>query len=98
MLNQYNSELLKHNQILNELLRKIELVDFLSLAEVPKVEHITNRHYQVITIEEILRLAEANRWGLCRRHDFIYLYNGAYWDVLESDELKAFIGKASEAM
>lgn len=91
-------ELIQHNQILTELLRKVESVDFLSLAEITKAEQVTNRHYQVITIEEILRLAEANQWGLCRRHDFIYLYNGAYWDVLESDELKSFLGKAAETM
>lgn len=98
MQNKCSIGLIQHSQILAELLRKVESIDFLVLSEVTKPESITNRHYQVIVIEEILRLAESNDWGLCRRHDFIYLYNGAYWDALESDELKSFLGKAAEAM
>ncbi|MET6998709.1 DNA primase family protein [Chitinophaga defluvii] len=55
-------------------------------------------HYLIITIEEILRLAIENRWGICRNHNFIYLYNGAYWCLLDVEELKTFLGMASEKM
>ncbi|MET7001069.1 DNA primase family protein [Chitinophaga defluvii] len=55
-------------------------------------------HYLIITIEEILRLAIDNRWGICRNHDFVYLYNGAYWCLLDVEELKTFLGMASEKM
>ncbi|SHM26586.1 putative DNA primase/helicase [Chitinophaga jiangningensis] len=46
----------------------------------------------------MLHLAHANDWGLCKRHDFIYAYNGAYWSLLAEDELKGFLGNAAELM
>ncbi|WP_212000231.1 phage/plasmid primase, P4 family [Chitinophaga sp. HK235] len=55
-------------------------------------------HYLIISIEEILRIATANRWGICQHQDFIYLYNGAYWSQLSTDELKGFLGKCGEKM
>lgn len=54
--------------------------------------------YLIICIEEILRLAKVNNWGICRNHDFIYLYNGAYWSALDVEELKGFLGTGAEAM
>jgi putative DNA primase/helicase len=59
---------------------------------------LSNKHYLVITIDNILKVAENNSWGLCRNHDFIYLYNGEYWANIEKDDLKSFLGKASEKM
>lgn len=59
---------------------------------------LKQHHFLIITIEEILRLATKNKWGLCRNHDFIYLYNGAYWSFLDVEELKTFLGEASKKM
>jgi putative DNA primase/helicase len=59
---------------------------------------LRQHHLLIISIEEILRLAIQNRWGICRKHDFIYLYNGAYWCLLDVEELKTFLGEASEKM
>ena len=49
-------------------------------------------------IEVILDLAKKHKWGLAKQHDFIYLYNGAYWKKIDSDRLKYFLGKAAEKM
>ncbi|HVI43494.1 MAG TPA: phage/plasmid primase, P4 family [Chitinophaga sp.] len=54
--------------------------------------------YLIICIEEVLRLAKANNWGICRKYDFVYLYNGAFWSELSSDELRSFLGAAAERM
>lgn len=90
--------IIQHKRILNKLLKKIMPVDFLVVSKLQEISHVTNRHYQVIVIEEILKLAEKYNWGLCRNHDFFYLYNGAYWGLIESDDLKVFLGKAAEKM
>src|SRR5690554_4069278 len=37
------------------------------------------KHYLVLSIENVLKLAEKNSWGLCKNQDFIYLYNGTFW-------------------
>ncbi|MBC9910569.1 DNA primase [Chitinophaga varians] len=55
-------------------------------------------HYLIICIEEILRVATVNRWGICQHQGFIYLYNGAYWSQFDTNELKAFLGKCGEKM
>src|SRR6478609_1029885 len=33
------------------------------------------KHYLVLSIENALKFAEKNHWGLCKNHDFIYIYN-----------------------
>jgi putative DNA primase/helicase len=52
----------------------------------------------VISIEEVLRLARKNLWGLCKRDSFIYLFNGAFWDELKKDLVQKFLGEAVEKM
>ncbi|MFO0323128.1 MAG: phage/plasmid primase, P4 family [Bacteroidota bacterium] len=54
------------------------------------------KHKIIITIEEMHSLAYKNKWELCKNNDFIYLYNGAYWDNLDKSELECFLGEASE--
>jgi putative DNA primase/helicase len=59
---------------------------------------IAQKHLFVMSIEQILDLARKNNWGICRNHDFFYLYNGAYWSLLDKDNLQTFLGKAAEKM
>lgn len=56
------------------------------------------KHFLVISIENALKLAEQNRWGLCKNNDFIYLYNGAFWAEVEKETFQKFLGEASEKM
>lgn len=56
------------------------------------------KHYKIVCIEEILKLARQYHWGLCKRLGFIYLYNGAYWQLLNESELSTFLGKAAVKM
>lgn len=122
-----------HKRILNELLSKIEPIDFdlvafpqrekleLRLKEIEKLtlsnecknreslkderERIEKdlskmfakeKHKLQITIEQLVELAKKQNWDLCKNLDFIYVYNGAYWNNLDKDELESFLGKASE--
>ncbi|MBN1988736.1 MAG: DNA primase [Bacteroidales bacterium] len=56
------------------------------------------KHYLVLTIENVLKLAERNRWGLCKNHDFIYLFNGTYWTDIDKETFQKFLGEAAEKM
>lgn len=87
-----------HLEILDRLLDKVESVEFRELAFLEDGEKLQKKHYLVIVVEEVLRLAEANRWGLCRNGDFIYLFNGTFWSRLEPDEVQGFLGMAAEHM
>lgn len=56
------------------------------------------KHFIIISIEQIIELAQNNNWGICKNESFVYLYNGTYWALFNNDELQVFFGKASEKM
>jgi putative DNA primase/helicase len=56
------------------------------------------KHYLVLSIENTLQFAENNRWGLCKNHDFIYLYNGTFWAEIDKETFQKFLGEAAEKM
>ena len=89
-----------HAEILNQLLEQFEPLDFEAMANPHNSENfkLTNKHYTVLSIENVLQIAENNRWGLCKNHDFIYLFNGTYWDELNKETFQKFLGKAAEKM
>lgn len=89
-----------HGAILNQLIEQIEPVDFEELANPQSFEDfkIKNRHYIVLSIEKVLEKAEKNRWGLCKQHDFIYLYNGTFWAEIDKENFQKFLGNAAEKM
>jgi putative DNA primase/helicase len=92
-------EPIPHDQILDKLLDQIEKKDFRVLTGLKDDQvKLGRRHFLICSIEEILRLARLNNWGICINHGFIYLYNGAYWKVIDAPEFKIFLGKAAERM
>jgi len=56
------------------------------------------KHFLVLSIENALQFAEKNRWGLCKNHDFIYLYNGTFWAEIDKDTFQKFLGESAEQM
>lgn len=63
-----------------------------------KIEKLkaNERQKLILSIENVLSIAESNNWGLCKNGGFIYLYNGTYWVKLEKDTLANFLGKTAE--
>ena len=59
---------------------------------------INQKHYLVLSIDHLLEFAKEKRWGLCKNHDFIYLYNGNYWASLDKEEFQKFLGETSKKM
>jgi putative DNA primase/helicase len=59
---------------------------------------LSQKHYLILTIEQVLKLAKENDWGLCKNHDFIYSYNGAFWDQLDKESFQHFLGASAEKM
>lgn len=90
-----------HEQVINDLLEQIKKIDYWQLAELNSDDEeakLKKEHFLVITVEQVLELATQNKWGICRRDAFFYTFNGAYWKVIEKDELKAFLRRAAERM
>jgi putative DNA primase/helicase len=69
-----------------------------SLKAVLQNLKLKQKHYVILSIEEILTLARTNNWNICRNNDFIYLYNGEYWSLLDKSELQTFLGESSEKL
>lgn len=89
----------KHSEILNRLLEQIKKVDFRELADfADENEKLGKKHFLVCSIEQVLNIAQLNNWGMCKNQAFVYLYNGAYWNVLDNIELQVFLGNAAEKM
>lgn len=57
---------------------------------------VLNKHYLVLSIENVLILANKNLWGLCKNHDFIYLFNGTFWSEIDNETFQKFLGEAAE--
>ncbi|QBR83843.1 toprim domain-containing protein [Legionella israelensis] len=87
-----------HAEILGRLINKINPVNFREQAALREGESPKNNHYQIIVVEYLLQLAKSNHWGICKHLDFVYLFNGAYWNLLDEEELKIFLGDVAEKM
>ena len=58
----------------------------------------TLKHYQVYGVKYLLDLCKANQWQLAAQHGRVYVYNGQYWQPIDENDLKHFLGKAIEKM
>lgn len=54
------------------------------------------KHKLILTIEQLVDLAQNQKWDLGKKNDFIYVYNGAYWDNIDKPEFENFLGEASQ--
>jgi len=89
-----------HAEILQQLIEQFEPIDFEALANPHGAEgfKLNTKHFLVLSIENILLIAEKNRWGLCKNQDFIYLYNGTFWQEIDKETFQKFLGEAAEKM
>lgn len=59
---------------------------------------VTQKHYAILSIENVLEVAKRKKWGICKNNYFIYLYNGEFWANIEKEAFQAFLGEAAELM
>ncbi|WP_288955750.1 phage/plasmid primase, P4 family [uncultured Polaribacter sp.] len=90
----------KHTVILSKLLKEFKPINFEKIANPKKLDNfkLLNKHFSIISIDNVLKIAKNNNWGLCKNHTFIYLYNGSYWSEIDKEAFQKFLGKASEIM
>lgn len=87
-----------HKEILSRLLNIVQPADLHKKADIEQGSEIPIWKLVVITVDEILHLAKANQWGICKHKEFIYLYNGAYWYNLDEDRLMNFLGDVANKL
>jgi putative DNA primase/helicase len=84
--------------IICKLLKQVEWVDFRKRAKLKGDVKIPHKVYVIIAIDQLLRLAVSNNWGLCTKDGFIYAYNGSYWQVIDVGDFRQFLGRAAVKM
>ena len=86
--------------VLKKLLKKVGLVDFRSLINEDSNGDLVvrNKHYQVISIDNLITIARENDWGLCKDNGFIYVYNGEFWNCVDENVFKNFLALAAYKM
>lgn len=89
---------IQHDQVLQEILDALVAINFGIVAKVGAGKPATETDYVVITIREIIEKAIALQCGLCKRFDFIYAFNGAYWRELPKESLVSFLGTAARKL
>jgi putative DNA primase/helicase len=59
---------------------------------------LNKNHYLVLCIEQLLKIAIENDWGLCKKDGIIYLYNGSYWNEISKEGFQYFLGSIALKM
>jgi len=93
-----NDKPLDSTSLLKVLLTQFVEVNFVDLAKVGDETKLSDTHYRILVVQQVLDVAKTNNWGLCRNQDFIYAYNGNYWSLVEKTEMQSFLGLAAEKM
>lgn len=93
-----SKEKIEHSEVLREILDNLQEIDFRQIADLSENERVTQKHLRVITIQEILRVSGELHCGLCRYHDFIYGFNGEFWQLLDRDRIENFLGEAAQKL
>ena len=93
-----NNVTLDHQSVIAALLNEIKPVDFHTLAELEQGGALNKKHFLIISIEQILKIAKENKWSLCMNDGFIYVYNGAFWKQLTKEDIQNFLGRGSELL
>jgi putative DNA primase/helicase len=94
------SDATPHVEILHQLIKQFEPLDFEALANPSNFENfkLNTKHYRILSIKNVSKIAIQNCWGLCKNHDFIYLFNSTFWAEIDKDEFQKFLGEAAEKM
>lgn len=87
-----------HDSVLSEIVEGLHPINFRARANLSGDQKITQKHFAVIIIEEILEKTVELNCGLCRQLDFIYSFNGEYWRLLDREELKNILGECAEKL
>ena len=77
---------------------KTELEQYQKLNKQLASYKLSKNHYLVLCVEQLLIIAKANDWGLCKKNGFIYLYNGSYWSEINKESFQYFLGSVSLKM
>ncbi|WP_179022012.1 DNA primase family protein [Winogradskyella forsetii] len=94
--------LFKQHQVENillEILKHIEPVDFRDYCKLENdKDKLYGKHYRIAVVEILLKIVDENGFSLCRKNELIYLFNSEYWEVVNNEIFKDFLGNSALKM
>lgn len=72
--------------------------EFNDLSKKIEKYKLSKNHYLILCIEQLLKIAKSNNWGLCKKNGYIYLYNGFYWSEIDKESFQSFLGDVALKM
>jgi len=79
---------------IDTIIKQIKQVDFRKCSGIDENEKLHINQMVVIVIDKLIEAALNNKLGLCKYQDFIYIYNGKYWEsLLYNGDLKYTVFK-----
>jgi putative DNA primase/helicase len=88
-------KVLAHEEILKAILETIEPIDFRAIAKLDNGEKLLQKHVLVMCVNELLAKVKEQNFGLARKDDFIFAFNGAFWKELDRELIKDFLGRVA---
>lgn len=85
-------------QSLDNLLGDIKKVDLSAYLSTHNKTEPKQKDFIVAIIELVLEQARESRWDLAKQDDFVYFFNGKFWEQITRDALKSFLSKAAIKM
>lgn len=89
---------IEHAKVLQEILDNLQMFNFRQPAKLKDNEKVNQKIERVLTVCEVLRVARDLNCGLCRSQDFVYAYNGEFWQLLDRNELENFLGESANKL
>lgn len=87
-----------HDLVLREILDSLQPIVFRDVAGLKPDEEISQKIQIVLTVREVLKIANKLNCGLCLHLGFIYSYNGECWQLLEREVLKMCLAECAEKL
>lgn len=86
-----NGQLMKNPAFTDEQEKRLEELN-------EKKFKVSQKQIKVIVIDELLKVAARNHWGLCQNNGLVYIFNGCYWKSFDLDVLESFLGRVARKM
>src|SRR5687767_5680972 len=85
-----------HTDVLGEILGILSPIDFQAESGLEAGARLNQKQLRVVSVQEILAKAREIDCGLAKSIDFVYVFNGCYWRLVDKSDLQEFLGKAAE--
>lgn len=96
--NEKSTSLKTHIKVLNSLLEEIQPINIREFLELPDDVDTRQKHILVAVVKRLLEVAAERKWNLAKVFDYVYVYNRQFWQQLDKEDMKSFLGKAAVRM